>query len=241
MEYVTFFHYITLKFLRVTKCIHCHIHYEALEVLNAAEMAQFEQGCREVRFEAGDKVIPEGLPVTHVVYLKEGILKICLKGQGDRNMILKVLAPGSFVGLYDVFAHSFRSCSAIALTPVTACHISHEVFTMLIRSNGDFALEVLKYISLEEMDYFHRFLNMLGKQVTGRVAEMILYFADHIFHADRFNIALTQTELGTMVGASRESVSRVIKDLRKDRILKWDHSSIEILNRPLLEKISRAG
>ena len=210
-------------------------------MLNADEMALFERGCQEVRFETGDKVIPEGRPVSHVVYLKEGILKICIRGYGDQNMILKVLAPGSFVGLHDVFAHEIRSCSAIALTPVTACHISHEVFTMLIRSNGDFALEVLKYISLEEMDYFHRFMNMLVKQVTGRVAEMILYFADHIFHADRFTLALTQSELGTMVGASRESVSRVIKDLRKDGILEWDHQTIRILNRPLLEKISRAG
>jgi len=112
---------------------------------------------------------------------------------------------------------------------------------MLIRSNGDFALEVLKYISLEEIDYFHRFLNMLEKQITGRVAEMILYFADHIFHTDRFTLALTQTELGNMVGASRESVSRVIKDLRKDDILRWEHHTIEILNKELLEKISRAG
>jgi CRP-like cAMP-binding protein len=222
-------------------CIHCHIRYEALEVLDAEEMQQFEQGCTEVHFNTGDKVIPEGFPVTHVVYLKEGIVKVCIKGRGGQDLILKVLAPGSFVGLHDVFAHTTRYCSAIALTPVTACHISHDVFTMLIRSNGDFALEVLKYISLEEIDYFHRFLNMLEKQVTGRVAEMILYFANHIFHADRFTLALTQTELGNMVGASRESVSRVIKDLREDQILKWEHHTIEILNKELLEKISRAG
>jgi CRP-like cAMP-binding protein len=223
------------------KCIDCHIHYEALEVLDSEELEQFERGCTEVRFAAGDKVIPGGMPVTHVVYLKEGIVKVCLKGRGDHDLILKVLAPGSFVGLHDVFAHTIRYCSAIALTPVTACHISHEVFTMLIRSNGDFAMEILKYVSLEEIDYFHRFLNMLEKQVTGRVAEMILYFADHIFHADRFTLAITQTELGTMVGASRESVSRVIRGLRRDRILRWEQHTIEILNRELLEKISRAG
>ncbi|NOY36365.1 MAG: Crp/Fnr family transcriptional regulator [Chlorobi bacterium] len=222
-------------------CRNCHIHSEAYGVLKPPEMEQFEKGCTQVHFEKRDKVTTEGVPTSHVLYLKKGLLKFCLKGSGGKDLILQIMSPGSFVGLHDVFAGKVRYCSAIALTNATVCFISHDVFTMLIRNNGDFALEILKYISLEEIKYFVRFLNMQEKQVNGRVAEMIVYLADEIFHTNRFTIALTQSEMGTMIGTTRESVSRVIKEFRDDGILSWHHQTIEILNKDLLVKISKAG
>ncbi len=225
----------------MASCKNCHIHSKAFGVLSPEEMVHFENNCTQVPFQKGDKVIPEGIPVTHVVYLKKGLVKVCLKGMSGKDLILKILPAGSFIGLHDVFAGKVRYCSAIAMTPVTACYISHDVFKMLVRANGDFALEVLKYISQEEIDYLHRFIRMQEKQVNGRVAEIILFFSDNIFHTNRFVIALTQSELATMAGASRESVSRTIKEFRKSGILKWDHQTIDILDKDLLEKISRAG
>lgn len=222
-------------------CKNCPIRSEAVKVLKPDELTLFEQGCTEVHFHAGDKVTTEGIPIAHVIYLKNGFLKLCLKGKTGKELILKILAPESFVGLHDVFAGKVRYCSAIALTEVTACFISHEVFTLLIRNNGDFAIEVLKYISNEEIKHFVRFLNMQEKQVNGRVAEILLYFADEIFQSDHFTINLTQSEMGTMIGASRESVNRVIKELRKDGILNWRNQTIEILNKERLGIISRAG
>lgn len=222
-------------------CKNCHIRSEAIGVLKPDELSLFERGCTEVHFRQGDKVTTEGIPVAHVIYLKSGLLKLCLRGKSGKELILKILAPGSFVGLHDVFAGKVRYCSAIALTDVTACFITHEVFTLLVRNNGDFAIEVLKYISNEEIKHFVRFLNMQEKQVNGRVAEMILYLADEIFHNDHFTISLTQSELGTMIGTSRESVSRAIKDLRQEGILSWSHQTIKILNKKRLEIISRTG
>ena len=228
-------------YFTVNTCKNCHINSRAFRVLTLREMEQFEKGCTQVPFQKGDKVIKEGIPVTNVIYLKSGLVKVCLKGLSGKDIILKVESPGSFIGLHDVFAGRVRSCSAIALTPVIACFISHEVFSMLIRANGAFALEVLKYISREEVDYLYSFISMQERHVHGRVAGIILYFADHIFYADRFTLDITQSELGTMIGASRESVSRVIKEFRKGGILKWQHQTIEILRKNLLKKISKAG
>ncbi len=223
------------------ECSSCPIRYKALELLTPEEEMLFEEGCTEVRFETGDKVVNEGAPVTHVVYLKKGVLKVCLRGPGGQRTILKLLSPGGFVGIHDVFSASQHRCAAIAVTPATACFINRDVFIRLVRTNGAFALEMLQYVSQEEIEYLHRFIHLLEKQVTGRVADMILYFANHIFGSDTFPLNITREELGRMIGASRESVSRILKELRQDNILRWDNRTLEILNKTLLEKISRAG
>lgn len=222
-------------------CSSCHIRYQALEVLDTQEMQLFEKGCTEVFFEAGDKIVAEGHPVTHVIYLKKGVLKVCLRNQQGRTTILKLLPAGSFVGLHDVFTGHHHQCSAIALTCVSTCMIDREVFLNLVRSNGAFSEGLLRYISEEEVEYLFRFINLLEKQVPGRVAEILLYFSEKIFHSHTFPLPVTRTELGRMIGASRESVSRIMQEMQREKIVLWKRQMMAILDTKKLSNIARTG
>jgi CRP/FNR family transcriptional regulator, polysaccharide utilization system transcription regulator len=75
------------------------------------------------------------------------------------------------------------------------------------------------------------------KNVRGRIAESLLSLKD--FYGDKsFRLSITRKELGEMSGISEENTVRILTELRKDGIVGIEGRKIEILDMPLLRKIS---
>ncbi len=73
------------------------------------------------------------------------------------------------------------------------------------------------------------------------MAEALLYFADHIYEKDTFQIPLTRTELGEYIGTSRETVTKIIHDFIADNIIEVDGKDTKLLNKKFLRIIANAG
>ncbi len=73
------------------------------------------------------------------------------------------------------------------------------------------------------------------------IAETLLCMSEKIFKDSKFIFPLTQSELGDMVGTSRESVSRVLSEFSSDKIIEISGKEINIINRDLLKQISEKG
>ena len=69
----------------------------------------------------------------------------------------------------------------------------------------------------------------------------MLFLADSIFHSDKFNMELSRKDLAEFTGMSVMSVVRGIKDFKESGIIRDENSTIEILNREKLVKISVSG
>ena len=81
----------------------------------------------------------------------------------------------------------------------------------------------------------------MQKQGPGKIAEALLFFSEKIFESNSFVLPLTRNELGDLTCTSRETVSRILSDFSKSEILKINRSDITILNKKLLENISKTG
>ncbi len=100
---------------------------------------------------------------------------------------------------------------------------------------------MILYLCRDELTYFTRFVNVHQKQIDGRLADTILFFSDEINKSRRFNIPLKRYDLAALVCATRESVTRALKDLSDIGTIKVKGKSFEILNYELLKKISEKG
>jgi CRP/FNR family transcriptional regulator len=123
----------------------------------------------------------------------------------------------------------------------TVCFIEIGQFRNFIYKNGKFAYEILVELCENELMDYQRYTNQSQKQIPGMIAETILCLSDRIFQDSRYNFPLTQSELGDLVGTSRESVSRVLSDFSQNKIIAFNGKEINILNRELLEEISAKG
>jgi CRP/FNR family transcriptional regulator len=77
--------------------------------------------------------------------------------------------------------------------------------------------------------------------MSGRLAEILLYLSDEVFHTDDYEMILTRQELGEMTSMAKECVVRILKELEDSGVIYSDSSRIKILDRKKLILISAKG
>ena len=115
------------------------------------------------------------------------------------------------------------------------------MFKELINKSGPFATKILNSVCSEELNYYRRFVGQQQKQINGRLADAILYFADEIFVSKNFELPFSHSDLSGLIGTTRESVTRGLKDFKDGNILEVKARNFRILNYSLLKKISERG
>jgi len=222
-------------------CKDCVIKSKAVEALDPEQLNLLQENCAEITFQPGEKIIKQGLLSSHIAYLKSGLAKICKNGVKDIDQILKIVQPGSYVGLQTILFEKTHQFSAVALEECVVCFIDNQSFKELINRNTKFAYELIVYLCKDELAYFNRFVNIHQKQINGRLAEAILYFADEIKKSHDFVIPLSRNDIAAMICSTRESVTRAIKDLTEINTIEVKGKHFTILNYGLLKTISEKG
>jgi CRP-like cAMP-binding protein len=221
-------------------CQFCNLKSTAAQKLNDAELCMLGENCAETKFQTGDIIIKQNAHSTNVAYLKSGLVKIHIEG-GIKDKILKITKAPAYICLPSSFGDKINHFSATALEPTTVCFINVEMFKKLIYENGDFAYQIILDMSKSELQNFHNCLNNAQKQNIGRVADVILFFANAIYNSNAFNLPVTREELAALAGISRESCSRIFTEFNNDGILEVNGRQIKILNEKLLKQISEKG
>ena len=223
-------------------CINCNIKSGAVSILNEDELCILEKGCSQIDFRKGELIFKEGMPAHYICYVRNGFVKLFKKGVSGKDFILSISNKGAYLGIQNLNQKSKEYYfSASAITDTQVCFIEIESFGKLLKRNGVFASEVISYIFNDEMNYFDRLVNNVQQQLPGRLANTLLYFQNQVYNDNSFNLNLTKTELASLIGTSRESVSRILKEFQEAEIIKMEKNRITILNDNKLEVIRQKG
>jgi CRP-like cAMP-binding protein len=186
-------------------------------------------------------ILNEGSPISHIIYLRSGLVKEYTIRHDNQEQILQLIKPHAYLGMTSLFGDKVNHYSYESLTDLKLCYIDIDVFINLVRSNGNFAFEILTSLGRDSLTNFHRFIDQSHKKVYGRIADILIYFSKIIFSSNKFQIPLTRHELADMVGTSRESTGRVIAKFRSEGIIKIAGKNIIINDIKKLENISKFG
>lgn len=223
-------------------CRNCKIKSNAVSILNNEELDVLQNACLQTNFEKGELIFKEGMPSNHIVYLREGFVKLSKSGIGGKDYILSITKKGAYLGIHNLNKTAKQyNISATAITKCKVCFINIEKFGILLNRNGVFATEVISYICSDEMNYFDRLVNNVQQQLPGRLANTLYYFANQVYDENPFNLNLTKAELASLIGTSRESVTRLLKEFQEDNIIKTEKNRIWILDYEKLEQIKLKG
>ncbi len=225
----------------ICKCIDCKEGWLNFRVLKDNELDLLESSRYEANFRPGEMIIKQSSPASNAVFLRSGLAKIYMEGQGEKNLIINIAKPGRMLvgpGIYADLRHSY---SVSSIDEVKACFISVDVIKELFRQNKDFAEGVVREISMMSQFYLEKLLSMTQKKMPGRVAEVLLYLADEVFKSDEFRPLLTRQELADMAGMAKESIVRILRDFSNEGIICSDCPDIKILKKDTLEMISENG
>ncbi|TVR69704.1 MAG: Crp/Fnr family transcriptional regulator [Marinilabiliales bacterium] len=211
------------------------------DLLDETQFEVLSQASLAVNYRAGELIFRQGTPVSHMFYLKKGLVKISKEVRNDRVIILDVFVSDSFIGLPSVFGEGPYEYSAIAVEDSEVVMTGVADLKDVISSNGLFAVRLLEQMSNEGFRMLTKFTNHLQKQLPGRVAEMLLFFSKEIFGSDVFDLPLSRRELADFTGTTKESMIRTLAEFRHDRIIKLDGKKVEIISHDIINALSRLG
>ncbi|HVB75706.1 MAG TPA: Crp/Fnr family transcriptional regulator [Ktedonobacteraceae bacterium] len=175
------------------------------ELMSSAKRRPFRSG--EVIFHRDD-------PGQVLYMIKEGKVKICIISPDGQEISLAVLGKGEYFGEFALLDGLPRSADAIALEKVECYTLQRSDFHNAIMKTPKIAIQVLEALTRRLRNTDQMVEDLIFLDVYGRVAKKLLELADaHGIKTEdgvRIDVRLTQQELASMVGASRESVNKVM-------------------------------
>ena len=196
---------------------------DAQELMNLTKRRSFRSG--EVIFHRDD-------PGQVLYLIKEGKVKICLISPDGQEISLVVFGKGEYFGELALLDGRPRSADAIALEKVECYSLQRSDFHNAIMKNPRIAIRVLEVLCKRLRDTDQQVEDLIWLDVYGRVAKTLLKLADdHGKQTDDgilIDMRLTQNVLASMVGASRESVNKVMGYFMDKSIISTDKHRITI-------------
>ena len=226
---------------KISTCNACPEKSCAVAVLSEQELEWMSGRVQRVVYEKGDNLFHEGALNSHIFYLKKGLVKLHMKVTEQKDFILKIATPPSFLGLSTIFGDRVNRYSASALVPSQVCMIDVSTFNHLILHNGAFSYEIIADICKDDLSTYRRYVQLLHKQTPGRLAGVLLFFSNEVYQNATFELPLDRHELAELMGLSREIVTRTLMQFREGGLIEIDKKQISILKPGVLLDIYRAG
>ena len=197
------------------------------------EVRELMTVARRRTFRAGEVIFHREDPGQVLYVIKEGKVKICQISPDGQEMTLTVLGKGEYFGELALLDGLPRSTDAIASERVECYTLQRTDFHNAIMKNPKIAIQALEVLSKLLRNTNQMVEDMIFLDVYGRVAKKLLELADaHGAKAEdggiRIEMRLTQQELASMVGASRESVNKVMGYFTEKNFITTDKHRITL-------------
>jgi len=203
-----------------------------------ADTINFEKEFRQ--FRRGEILYNEGGRISGFYCIHRGIVKVFKTGFDGKEQIIRFAKPGDIIAYRSVLSNEPACTSAKVIEDCQACFIPSEILIRLVKTNSNFAHELLK-LACHELGEANAFITDIAqKTVRERLAEIILLLVND-FGLDEQNylqISLTREELANIVGTATESVIRLLSECKSDKLVELNGRKIRILNKKGLVKIS---
>ncbi len=184
--------------------------------LNDYELSVIYDRANVRAFPRNTIVIHEGDDSDSLFLILSGRVKVFLTSEKGREVILNTQTAGEYFGELALLDDLPRSASVITSESSKFCVISKKVFETVLVGHPEIALKVIKNLTGRIRALTDNVKNLALLDVYGRVARTLLSIAVACEDEEGKMVVepkLTHQEIGKMVGASREMVTRIMKDL----------------------------
>ena len=183
----------------------------------------------------------EGQDPRGVFILCNGRVKLTTNSADGKSIIARIAEPGEVVGLAGTISGKPYELTAEALEPLQANFVPRDAFLQFLRQYGEAAVRVAQILS----DIYHatlvevRYLGFSSSSAE-KLARFLLDLPASSIPGNghlRTMLTLTHKEIGQMIGASRETVTRLFAHFKRQGLIEVHGASLVITSRPSLEKL----
>ena len=172
----------------------------------------------ERRFPKHATVVEEGLPGDYMYVIREGRVKVTKASEDGREKIMNFLDRGQFFGDMALLTGGVRSATVKTLEATRLLALSRRDFIEVLRQSPDLSISVIEELTNRLRDTNEQASSLSFQGVAQRVRSLFERIAvdEPDCTRGRLTPTLTHQQIADMIGTSRETVTRAIKELKQE-------------------------
>lgn len=198
-----------------------------LGALDDDDLARLAERAVSRRYRRGQVVFTAGDPADTLMVVAEGRLKVLATADDGRDLVLNIAEPGDVLGELALADAGPRSASVEALDPAVLLVLERRAVLALVRERPLVAEQLLRALGALVRRLTGATADLVFLDLPRRVAKLLLY--RHATAGPVVELGLTQTELASMLGGSRQSVNQALREFERRGWTRTDGACIEIL------------
>jgi CRP/FNR family transcriptional regulator, cyclic AMP receptor protein len=207
-----------------------------------AALAACAASLRVRRYRRGETIFHQGDPGDSLYIVESGSVKIVLPSpEGEEGAIIATLARGDFFGELALLDGAPHSATAVAGEPVEALILQQARFEELLETQPGLRRALIAGLVAELRRLTNHVEDLHFLDLPGRLATRIVRIARESHPGETRDIHLewryTQSELGAMIGGTRQTVNRLLADFTAQDLIRIDGEALVI---PDLDRLARA-
>ncbi|HOK97725.1 MAG TPA: Crp/Fnr family transcriptional regulator [Bacteroidales bacterium] len=195
----------------------------------------------ERSYKKGEYILREGDPIKEFCYTKSGLVKLVRSVSDQEEQIIYFASSLDFISLLGIFSNDTYPYSVVAIEDTVVCSLRISEVKTFIRTNGNFAFSVIQKLNRVSDNIITTNLEIKRRRLPGRIAYILLYFANDIYKHTTFELPVSRKEIADFIGMTTENVIRTLSEFRRDGIIKISGKTIEIVDMDKLLKIKQFG
>jgi CRP-like cAMP-binding protein len=203
--------------------------------LTQADLAELDAATRMTTVLRGRTIYHQEDTAEGLFILKRGRVRLFRIGPGGKKLDLAVLEPGTFFGEMPLLGERMRNASAEALEDCTLCVMSQTDVERLVLGKPRVALRMLQTMGRRLAAAEARLEDLAYRSVRARLASLLLRLERDTFGArsGRGGVleGVTHQDLGDMVGAYRETVTKLLDDFQAEGLVELARRRVRVLRR----------
>ncbi|HZS85806.1 MAG TPA: Crp/Fnr family transcriptional regulator [Stellaceae bacterium] len=210
--------------------------------LTESEIDQLLAQARVARYRAGEVIFLKSSPGTGMMAVLKGEVRISAPAPDGREIVLNTMREGEIFGEIALLDGKERSADAVAQCACELLVIERRSFVPFLRNNPEVALRLISVLCERLRRTTEQVEDMLFRDLPSRLAKKLLELAEEGGERSasglRIATRLSQRELGTRVGMSRESINKQLRQWQIEGLVAVEEGRILLRDETALRAIA---
>lgn len=209
--------------------------------LNPDERKVLVAQARIRNFSAGDTIFLMGSSGDSMMAVLQGTVRISVPSVEGKEIVLAILQPGELLGEIALLDGKERTADARAMSDCSLAILERRAVLAFLERYPSGMLSLIEVLCGRLRNSDQRIAEMVFLDLPARLAKALLRMSSVANGRTTTRIHLSQRELGNIVGSSRESINKCLRDWQRSGIVRIDENKITIAKRAALKALSDAN
>jgi len=198
-------------------------------------LAELGETMRHRHFLKGELVAAAGEPVSHLIVVAQGLLKLVHTTSSGREQVVRTVGPGEFLGEMALFAPTRYEGDLIAVEETNACLVARTAIQSILKRHTDVALSLVQSLAQRLSDHEQIIADLGLRDVGQRLAAELLRVAEGVAPGPegiKIRMPVPWSELAVRLGTTPESMSRRLKALVEQELISQGSGRTVVIRAP---------